>query len=170
MIALSIGMVLASLSITYAWWVRIRVINLRQDIYDIRDRLFDKALALESLSDPAYREAREHLNKVAAIVNRLSLMVLAFVLGQGRSEPMGDRFKTSNFELQHAINESLEASSSRLAHYLFRETLTGAFCSLLLIRTRVSDVVEAQLLKWSRRWVYSQSPDEMAAMGMHRDR
>jgi len=169
MLSLSVGMVLASLVVTYAWWVKIRIINLRQDIFDIRDGLFDRALHLQALSDPAYRETRDHLNTVASTVHCLSLMVIFYSLGRGVLASAEGRFKTENAQLQAAIDDALESSSLRVARYLLRETLMGVVCEIMAFPNRLRDVAESQLLRWSRRWVYSQSPDEIAAVGGSRD-
>src|ERR1051326_8455178 len=116
-----IGMVGLSWALAYAWWAIVRVVNLRQDVLDIRDALFDAAADADGLADPAYQAARDHLNKLAASADCLSLWVVGFVLSRGVANEQ-DRFLTGNVQLRVAIKNAVEQVSTRVASYLLKET------------------------------------------------
>lgn len=168
-ISFFIGVLLISLSVTYAWWVKVRIIRLREDIYDKRDWLFDTAARLDSFSDPAYKAARIHLNSIAGIAKFLSVQVVAFLSTQGQLKD-APRIKSDNPELQAAINDVFRWSAERIARYLLKETLSGwviygllsGFNPEMKLNTLAEIAVE--------RFIRSQAAIEMYNVDEHRYR
>lgn len=74
-ILLGAGLVGLSFVITYAWWCRFRVWVLRQDLFEIRDRLWDEAMRCGFIDDPAHRDARDAINAMIRFCPRLSVPV-----------------------------------------------------------------------------------------------
>ncbi len=80
----------------FAWWLfcwpyrRHRLARLRQDLFDLRDSLFDYALASETLdfSDPAYGRTRTIINGVLRFSGELSVgdMLVSIWLHRSSSE------------------------------------------------------------------------------------
>ena len=163
MVWLVAGMLIVSLSLSYAWWVKVRVVCLRQDIYDLRDRLFDRASDMRVLDDPAYLDVREHLNAVAASAEMITVPVLAFLLHNGvQGKPF---VKSGNAELQKVIDETIELCVCRIVHYLRWETFTGIIILPIVLFDRLGTILEDQALKWVRRWLFSRSPEEIESVG-----
>src|SRR6056297_2477608 len=67
----------------YLAWRQLRVVFLRQDLFAIRDHLWDRAKKSDGFSDPAYREAREALNGVILYAHKLDLFTFAVTRAQG---------------------------------------------------------------------------------------
>jgi hypothetical protein len=166
MIWLFVGVLLVSLSLAYAWWTRVRVINLRQDIFDLRDELFVSAMALDQLDDPAHTSARDHLNAVAMTADFLTIPLLAYLLHAGVGAKQVVR--SQKHELQRAIDDALEHCASRIAFYLTHETFTGIVILPLLRIVRLTGVVHVQTKRWIMRWLVSSSPEELESIGKAR--
>jgi hypothetical protein len=123
--------------IAYAWWVKIRVMRLRQDLYDVRDQLFDVAADRKGSEDPAYVAARDHLNSVAAISADLSIPLLIFLISQSDGEEFV-RPISKDAELQAAIDKMYRWSADRLSSYILKETLSGCFLRCVVTLFAVS--------------------------------
>ena len=141
-IAMFIGAFIVSAALSYAWWIKVRVIDLRQDIFDIRDELFDQAVERGWLSDPAYRAARTRLNSMAANAHTLSVPVLDFLARRVESNTHTDikeeeNVGTSDEELRGAIHDCKYRVAERLNKYIFRETLCGI---AILLAYRVTNM------------------------------
>lgn len=131
MIFLNIGVLLVSLGLTYALFVRLRVVCLRQDIYDLRDKLFDEVVASDGCSDPAYVQARKLLNGLAVSADMLSLPLVfqcSFMSGDEVT-----LLKSENLHIQSAIDSILEQATVRVFKYLKRQTATGWLMSAIML-------------------------------------
>ncbi len=157
MVWLAFGMVLFSLVITHAWWATVRVVRFRQDIFDMRDRLFDIAASLQVFDDPAYQDARGHFNAVARIADSISFYGVCYALCAG----VGDwqRPRSENAELQKAIDDIHEECAGRFGHYLLRETFTGLVA--VPFRVHMAAPVQEQVRRWIRHWLISQAPESL---------
>ena len=166
MIWLTIGVLLISFVTTHAWWSIVRVVRLRQDVFDIRDRLFDVAAKTRTFDDRAYRDARHHLNSVARIADTISLPVLGYLLHANFAQR--ERSLSNNAVLQRAIDVSLEDCTERIRSYLMRETFTGLFVFPLIRTIRMTSVVEELLRRWVRNWLISSAPESLDLARHHK--
>lgn len=163
MIWIVIGAISISLATTYAWWVKVRAIAFRQDIFDIRDDLFDAALAADGVGDDAHIAARRHLNSLANSVNGLSIMLLGYVLSRGvDTHSLRSKLNSSNVALNAAIEGALSRSTQVFAEFLLHKTMPGVLLSAFSRVVRASNVVEGQVTKWSTRWTMSESPENLS--------
>lgn len=149
------GTMLVSLSLTYAWWVKIRVVCLQQDLFDLRDGLFDFAADHGCLDDEAYSEARNQLNAVISGAELLTIPIVAYMLKHGAGPR--ETKKSSNTALQQEIDGTLKECVARIYRYLMLETFTGLFVRPVLYAVRISAIMEDQALVWIRRWLRSDS-------------
>ena len=151
------GILLVSVGLTYAWWTKVRVICLRQDIFDIRDELFDAALDLNGLGDPAYRQARERLNFAAKIADVFSLPLVTAV--RSMNAPPQQEFCSSNRKLQEAINHAIASCSQRIVDYLYFETFCG-MCGWMTSKVwKTNKPSPEQTGESVSQWVSSPSPE-----------
>lgn len=128
---LILGTTIISLAVTYAWWVRIRVTRLRQDLFEIRDALFIQAAKWGEFDDPGYRATREYINGLASQANTITLPTLMYFIAVGKNddqsasegEPLFPHAASTRME--RASQAALAEVSARLVDYLLRETLTG---------------------------------------------
>ena len=140
-----IGFGLISLSATYWAWVVFRAARLRQDLYNIRCELYDGAAKAEGLSDPCCISTLLSIESLSTSAPKISIPFFGYLI---MSTPPGalmlQRAKTE--EVQNLIDDAIEKASTRILQYLFNETASGLFISLLfLIRISSSKVV--------RNWV-----------------
>ena len=125
------------LTLAYALWVRVRVLRLRQDLFAIRDELFDRATEFDAFLDPAYREARRQINGTIALADLISIPVVVRVSARAWSQGSIERDplqSTSIPAMQAAIAHADEATSRRVFRYLAKETLVG-LVGYLVLRT-----------------------------------
>lgn len=158
MLYIMVGTLILSASASYAWWTRVRIIDLRQDIFDERDELFDVAMRLDALDDPAYRAARRHLNHIARTVDFISLELLVYV---GQHLPPLDPIHTENEPLRNAIDDACVSCARRIVHSLLRETVSGR---ILLLRFRLRGIVtalEKQVTDRMMIWLSSGYPESV---------
>lgn len=157
-IAYFFGVLLFSFGVAFAWWTKVRVIWFRQDIYDLRDRLFMEGARLGCADDEASRYARDHLNTLARIAPVLSIPIVMHAskleLAEVRKLP-----KSNNPTLAKTIETVMCKADMRIRRYLLNETLTGlsirALCRLISMRWLVQDLVAS-----AKKWRESQSPEE----------
>lgn len=124
---------LGSGGVSYLWWVKVREIRLRQDIFAIRDDLFDAAVKNGWLDDPAYRAFREFLNMVLALAHDVSVPLFVFFSQQPAvEEPFP---KAQDPRLQRMIEQQTHQVASRLVRFVRYETLTGR---LVEVATRIA--------------------------------
>src|SRR5688572_25994356 len=79
-----------SVVISYAWWVRFRVWILRQDLFAIRDELWDRMHELGLLHHPDHVRTRTELNAMIWGGPYLSFFVAVKLLGDGLSNVTAD--------------------------------------------------------------------------------
>ena len=80
---LIIGTIMLAAVLSYAWWVSLRVWMLRQDLFSIRDDLWDAMKARGLLDDPAHREMRDALNAFIRVAPRFSVLTFFGILAEG---------------------------------------------------------------------------------------
>lgn len=131
-IALLTGATIAlSVTLAYAWWVKIRVLRLREDMFGIRDELFDEVLAAGAVDDPAYREAREYLNGLIRGAPAISVPAFAYVL-MSHCPPTKQLVKSARQDVQALVDRSMNAAIRRVRMYLVNETVTGGILWLIM--------------------------------------
>ncbi len=166
MIWLTFGVLTISFVTTHAWWSKVRVVRLRQDIFDIRDALFDVAGKVQAFGDPAYRDARRQLNSVARIADAINVHTLAYFLSA--NVPQRERLRSNCAELQKAIDNGLEECTDRISSYLRYETFTGLVVIPFAHTIRMTALLELQLTRWIRRWLISSAPEFLDQARQHK--
>jgi hypothetical protein len=100
------------------------VLALRQDIYDKRDELFDVALKLGRLDDPAYRRTRDVLNVMAMSAKHISPYFMMSVARSSRRFSSG-RPVSADPRMDREIEIALRWLSERILRYLLKECVSG---------------------------------------------
>lgn len=161
-----IGAAFISAAITYAWWTKVRVILLRQQLYDIRDRLFDQALDANGVEESAHHHARKHLNALARTAPHLSLPLLAFALTLGKRRDVQVELRTTNVKLQRAIESAMSDSAVAISQYVIRHTIPGVLLSIGFGIARLRDTFAQMITKWVNVWTRTDSPDEIGKLSL----
>jgi hypothetical protein len=134
-----------SLILTYAWWVHFRVWILRQDLFAIRDRLWDTMRAKGQLESVAHRETRNGINAMIRFAPYLSLVTVAIILTSGVES------KCENVELPAEIVDFRKAVFLRVLRFLVCETLTGWLFGAGAIIVFSQHLARTQMQKWISR-------------------
>lgn len=140
-----VGVLLLSVGVSYAWWTKVRVLWLRQDIYDIRDNLFMQSARLGRADDEAVKCARDHLNALARVAPVISIPLVITAINIGEAEVRALP-KSENAKLNKFIKASMDNAGNRISRYLMRETLTGWICVILS---------RAVFMTWALQSLYS---------------
>ena len=160
MLLVILGSLIISLALSYAWWTRVRVVNLRQDIFDIRDELLDEAADCSGLQDAAYKQARAWLNGMAAgahVIASGPVLVYIHTL-QRRTESASKRPKSDIAKLNKAIDSAVSKCGLRIARYILRETLPGIVFSCLAVFTPSRRLLIAEAERFAGEVVHSTDP------------
>lgn len=127
LIMLFLGAFLMSSAIAYACWASVRVTFLRQELFAIRDRLWDETRILGAFNDPAYQETRQHLNAAIRISGLFSAQAFDAWNASGNVRKLEghSRLLSQNIHLQAAIDHALEASSTTIIRFAVLYRLSG---------------------------------------------
>jgi hypothetical protein len=136
-----------SVVFTYAWWTRVRIWVFRQDLFAIRDELWDQMEKKGKLDDLAYRDLRDAINSLIRLAPFLSLLTLIRLLlfHQGLKKLL--RTDDSVPELRAARSKAV----IRAARYILFESLSGlvltAIATVFGIATALRDAL-VQRIEW----------------------
>lgn len=115
--------ILLSATISYALWVRWRVWILRQDLFAIRDRLWDSMYAKRALADPDYMACRHDINGMIKVAPALSLFSFLKFLDMGVHEH--DPQVSQGEHLPDEVVAARRAVFIRVAKFMLFESLAG---------------------------------------------
>jgi hypothetical protein len=113
-----LGMLLISSSLTYLWWMKFRVWKLRQQLFAVRDRLWDAMQSIDQLEHPAHRKVREGINDWIRLVPSLSVWMILQLLVE---DP--DRITLEDGPPQ--VAKAKHDATQRIVSYLLLETFSG---------------------------------------------
>lgn len=151
-VQLAFGVFLLSLTASYVVWCRFRVMIIRQDLFEIRGDLWEAAFELDCLKDDAYQQARVSLNAMIRSAHNMSLPVLLFAVLKFDDRKLDDIPKSSNPDMQKAIEDAARLSSEALLRYVINcRPLSG----WLLVRAAVG---AASIKESVSRWFQGGGP------------
>ena len=131
--------------LTYAWWIHFRVWMLRQDLFEIRDDLWDEMSEKGELDDPAHRETREGINSMIRFSPYLSIRTLILIATDGAENVQ------QSTDLPQAVVEARKAVFNRIMRFMLLETVTGLACTFLAMLVMSHSVAISQMQKWISR-------------------
>jgi len=141
------------LFVAYIIWLRWRVWILRQDLFEIRDQLWDKMRQEGKLGDSEHRIVRQTINGVIRVAPILSIITLVIALLSGLH---GDSPNIHNSSAKNALNKVIV----RLARYIMFETITGLLLMAFALIFMFPRFVIKNLQKALQRWMSSQEVRE----------
>lgn len=150
-VELGVGVFILSALFAYAWWVKVRVILFRQDLFEARDHLWDEARRLNCLDDPAYRYARATINTMIRIASDITVVTIALVSKDGTPSPPPP--VSDNADMQAEIDKVRDYAFRRLSQYVLKDRLSG-----WLVRISWRSRQTAADIK---RWMQSSLPARM---------
>lgn len=152
---LSVWSGILSATLCYAVWVKLRVWMLRQDLFNVRDELWEQMRCDGTLNDPSYQSTRDVINSIIRLAPYLSFVVLARILfeGQPASKPSSPCLS--------AVVEARRKIVGRLLKYMLQESLVGVAAVVMAKLYHCKSIAEAQVAKWIDRLFDSRSVREM---------
>lgn len=151
-----------SLSISYLWWVWWRVWVFRQDLFQIRDQLWDGMRAQGALDDPAYRECRRDINAMIRLAPVLSLFTFLKLVEIVEADPAGRAPNVSA-----AVREARAAVFFRVFRFLFLESLSGLVVTGLAVAFGLNDMLNKYFLTFMERFFDSKGVQAFARRLAH---
>lgn len=147
-IQLFIGVSGLTLAAFYMYWTRLRVIVLRQQLFAIRNDLWDKARELDALDDPAHKEEREKFNKMIRNAHELSLPNLLYTIIAFKDDEEESNIVSDNPELMKAIEVASDRAVRCIIRYivLYRPISGGLVTALV----GVTLSVHGSIARWFR--------------------
>jgi|AGTN01.1.fsa_nt_gi hypothetical protein len=134
--------------VLYGWWSSVRVIFLREDLFKIRDALWDAARELGAFDDPEYRWARRSLNSVIHLGDFVSVKMIDIAMRS--ATPTEGRAKSTRPEVSEAVDRALSEASTRIAVFILFQRGSGW---LFILRRSLDQIAESV-----RGWVRSSGP------------
>jgi hypothetical protein len=140
---------LLSFVLTYAWWVRFRVWMLREDLFAIRDGLWDAMREQGTLDDPEHRRVRDEINNLIRIAPLFSVWTVISIAIETMLEKGNFDFLTQRCD-SPIVQKAREAFIRRVSRYLLFEALSGLFFFFLVtvVIVRVGQPLRAGIEKF----------------------
>ena len=136
---------LLSTVISYAWWIHLRVWLLRQDLFNIRDRLWEEVESRGMLQDPSYRETRDGINAMIRIAPLLSFQFLAGILFGGTTQVPKEA------EPIPEVTKARIDAFMAIRNFMLCDTATGVILSIIAVVYRRQSMMSMQLQIWISR-------------------
>ena len=152
-----LGSFLISASLAFAWWTRLRIWMLRQELFAIRDGLWDRMHEMNMLDDPYYRMCRDVLNSMIRSAPALSWLTFWVVLTHSHELKISQAGSFSG-ETPVCVDKARSDANRCVVNYLLRGTIFGRMLWLLAM-------IIGTLGKWKARLekavdLFSGSEDE----------
>ena len=112
---------LLSVVLTYCWWVRFRVWIFRQDLFAVRDDLWDEMRVGGHLDDPDYRDFRRSVNSLIRFAPMLSIPTFMWTLFNYEKS----RATSLNSRHLEVVTRARTLVFNRVIQYLLLESATG---------------------------------------------
>ena len=142
----------------YVVWVKVREIFVRQDLFIIRDRLWDQAELLGGLNDPAYREVRRKMNSLIMGAPYVSLPMLHKARCLWKDHPAKSRPRSESKDMEQLLKNAEKATRKRIREYLTRDRCFSYWSWLFFVGgTQMADRLFSQ-------WTESNGPRELAQL------
>lgn len=154
--------------VAYAWWSKLKPLFLREDLFIIRNKLWDVAFKNNGLDDAAYRQARAHLNALIRTASLFSILSLYSAVKATKGRTISSsRTKSGNVVLQAAIDKAYDESANSVVKYVMYRSAFGLFlvCNVVVtVIAQCSVVRGTSNLRAVKKWITSIGPDELSQM------
>jgi hypothetical protein len=124
------GAFLIGTAVSYAWWAKLRLIYFREDLFQIRDKLWMAAQRANAFDDPMYQKERARINACLSGATLISLPMMLYMLAQGEGSSFAPAEKS---KISDAINEARSKLVKRIGRFVFLDRfLSGIVLAALL--------------------------------------
>ena len=155
LILVCVGSLIIGAAIAYAMWVDFRVSRFREDLFTIRDEMWDRMRERGDLDHEDHVRARAVINSTIRFAPRLTMFSMVSALGNGvqRAEkPITDP------EIQEFIDRAVRRTTDLVAYQSLLGWMLIPIFWLILLTTRIMPKGRAlyQANTWSARFMMSE--------------
>ena len=151
---MTIGSLLIGAAVAYAMWLDFRVIRYRQDVFKIRDAMWDRMRERGDLELHDHQVARMAINATIRYAPQMSFLSIGAALGNG--------VRRIDSPIQDAeIQDFVDQTAARTTDYVFRESLFGwVFIPVLKFMILILNIIPERAAteqgnSWTRRFLMS---------------
>jgi hypothetical protein len=163
---LFLGVYIIAAVVTSIWWIKLRVIFLQEELFIIRNRLWDRTKELNAFDDEAYKHARSHLNRCIKAAKFVTLDAIEYV-ARNAADLEWSAPSTTNTLLAEAIDRAYLESAILIRNYLLLDTITGR---LYLLRAKLAGFIDpihstgpeplnVRVREHTTKWIRSKVPE-----------
>lgn len=142
--------------LAYACWCYIRPMFIRQELFQIRDKLWLDAYRLGRLTDPSYIKTRENINSTIHIASMLSVPTLISMSRSAGPLRRTPSTVSDSSEMQSAIVEADKRMLWAMLIYLFAWRASGPISIVLAAPFIAAKSIASRAplgLQWARSWL-----------------
>lgn len=140
---LIVGCLMLGATITYALWTRMRIWFFRQDLFTIRNDLWDNMRAKGVLDNVDHRQLRRCINSLIRSAPHLSISTVAFIVLASK-ESRRVISPNAPAEVQHAW----DTMSQRIRRYVVFHSLFGLFALAVAEVAMASTLPSRKIMQW----------------------
>jgi hypothetical protein len=139
------------------------VFIVRQELFEVRDALWDAVRSLDSFSDPAYLQTRATLNAMIHSAHKFNLPVFIYLTKEFRAETESTR--SNSPEVQQAIDQAIGKAAFVLARYIVFYRPFSALASVLnlMIKNKTRKIIDSVRDRIAR-WMKDDGPGRLEAL------
>ena len=141
------GMIGLSLLTSYVLWTWAGVWITRQELFAVRDALWDEMRRSGELDDQSHRDCRDRINVMIRIVPMLSVAFVAHVLFRN----MGSADVAQN--MPASVIKAKRRMAVAVANHILKYTVTGRIMLIIAWCFNLYEVLGDQMQQWSGRVV-----------------
>lgn len=119
------GSFVISSLLLYAVWSHLRVLFLRQSLFEIRDILWDQAHNLGCFDDPAYLKSRRHMNAMIDLCSLYSYHSLFSLAADCKDYATPAKIRSANEQMQSAIEAAYSAAGDEVMSFILLKRASG---------------------------------------------
>jgi hypothetical protein len=146
---LIIGCLVLSAGVSYMLWLWVRIWWLREDLFQIRDDLWDAMYAKGQLDHPTHRAARLRINGVIRAAYLLGPITVTIMAASNLRDSGNDWLDDAPPEVLEAVTKV----TGRLGKYIAYQNLTGLSIAAVATVLSFQKVTRDVIARWIRRLI-----------------
>ncbi len=128
---------LLTLVISYIGWSKLRIRFLRQELYGVRERLWEQASEFHAFDDVGYRDVRDQLHVLIAIAHKINLPMIIYtrlLIEDSSKEDSLLHTACVDSEMQAHCSQAMSEAGMIVTRYVTRQRFFSGFMLIALIR------------------------------------
>lgn len=170
LLQIAAGAAIIGTAIGYAWWSSIRTTFFREDLFAIRDAMWDSARQLDCLEDPQYQYMRDVLNSCISAASFMSIPQMTHSMLVSASPRVA--VKSSRHEVAEVVEQAEKQLVLRVTRYIILDRpVSGLFFGTLAVTVALSVFAPRMFfLNLIRKWTETDSPHKLSLLARTTDK